>query len=83
MGWRTETGRSLNSILFHQASEAVAKKSFDQMEYLFNLRKQKLLKEDYQAEVGSIGYHLPCHLKVQKIGFRSCDIVKKLPGEEV
>jgi glycerol-3-phosphate dehydrogenase subunit C len=66
-----------------EEAEAVSKKSFDLMEYLFNLRKQKLLKEDYQAEVGSIGYHLPCHLKVQKIGFRSCDIVKKLPGEEV
>ncbi len=66
-----------------EASEAVAKRSYDLMEYLFNLRKQKLLKEDFQAEVGAIGYHLACHLKVQKIGFRSRDVMKKLPGADV
>ena len=53
------------------------------MEYLFNLRRQKRLREDYTTEVGAIGYHLACHLKVQKIGFRSRDVMKKLPGAEV
>lgn len=66
-----------------EAADAVAKKSFDLMEYLFNLRKEKRLAEDYTTEVGSIGYHLACHLKVQKIGFRSRDIMKKLPGAQV
>jgi glycerol-3-phosphate dehydrogenase subunit C len=64
-------------------SEAVAAKAYDLMEYLFLLRKEGLLAEDFQNEVGSIGYHVPCHLKVQKIGFRSRDIMKKLPGAEV
>ena len=64
-------------------SEAVAKRSFDLMEYLFTLRKSGELKEDYTEDVGSIGYHVPCHLKVQKIGFRSRDMLKKLPGAKV
>jgi glycerol-3-phosphate dehydrogenase subunit C len=65
------------------AARKIAAKSFDLMEYLFNLRKQGRLREDYTTEVGGVGYHLPCHLKVQKIGFRSRDMMKKLPGAEV
>ena len=53
------------------------------MEYLFRLRKEGALKEDYTVDVGEIGYHVPCHLKVQKIGFRSRDMMKKLPGAKV
>ncbi len=65
------------------AAAAVAARSFDLMEYLFNLRKQGKIHEDYPAEVGAVGYHLACHLKVQKIGYRSRDILKKLPGADV
>lgn len=64
-------------------AEAVAAKSFDLMEYLFRLRKDGALKEDFSVELGAVGYHVPCHLKVQKIGFRSRDVLKKLPGTTV
>jgi glycerol-3-phosphate dehydrogenase subunit C len=65
-------------------SEAVAKRSYDLMEYLFQMRKAGELKQDYaENAVGEIGYHLPCHLKAQKIGFRSRDILSKLPGAKV
>jgi glycerol-3-phosphate dehydrogenase subunit C len=37
----------------------------------------------FEGEVGKIGYHVACHLKVQKIGFRSRDVLKKLPGAQV
>jgi glycerol-3-phosphate dehydrogenase subunit C len=66
-----------------EAAEKVAARSFDLMEYLYALRKRGELKEDYQSEVGSVGYHLACHLKVQRIGYRSRDLLKKLPGAEV
>lgn len=66
-----------------EAAEKVAKHSFDLMEYLFLLRKDGKLKEDFSVDVGSIGYHVPCHLKVQKIGFRSRDVMKRLPGAEI
>ncbi len=62
---------------------AVAARSYDLMEYLHKVRKAGELKDDFANEVGDIGYHLPCHLKVQKIGFRSRDILKKLPGAKV
>jgi len=66
-----------------EASQAVAAASYDLMEYLFTLRKAGELAEDYTTEVGEIGYHLPCHLKIQKIGFRSRDMLKRLPGAKV
>jgi glycerol-3-phosphate dehydrogenase subunit C len=64
------------------AAEAVAAKSFDIMEYLWNFRKAKLLKDDFEG-LGEIGYHVPCHLKVQKIGFRSKDLLSKIPDTKV
>lgn len=67
-----------------ESAEAVAARSFDLMEYLFQMRKAKELKEDFKEEpIGEIGYHVPCHLKVQKIGFRSRDVMNKLPGASV
>jgi len=62
---------------------AVSECSYDLMEYLHKVRKAGELKEDFENEVGEIGYHLPCHLKIQKIGFRSRDMLKKLPGAKV
>lgn len=61
----------------------VAARGYDLMEFLFNLRKAGKMREDYQGDAGAIGYHLPCHLKVQKIGFRSRDVLKRLPGAKV
>jgi len=64
-------------------ARAVAEHSYDLMEYLFAMRKAKELAQDFTTEVGSIAYHVPCHLKVQRIGFRSRDVLKKLPGAKV
>jgi Fe-S oxidoreductase len=64
-------------------AEEVAVRAYDLMEYLAKLKKEKRLREDYTTEVGRISYHLPCHLKVQKIGFKSRDLLKKLPGATV
>lgn len=64
-------------------AELISEHAYDLMEYLHKMRKEGALKEDYTEQVGEIGYHVPCHLKVQKIGFRSRDILKTLPGAKV
>ena len=61
----------------------VAAASYDLMEYLHAMGKRGELALDFTSEVGEIGYHVPCHLKIQKIGFRSRDMLKKLPGAKV
>ena len=64
-------------------SESVSEVGYDLMQYLHLMRKKKELKEDYQNEMGDIGYHVPCHLRVQKIGYRSRDVMKRIPGTSV
>ena len=61
----------------------ISERSYDLMEYLWKLRKEKRLNREFPVEMGSIGYHVPCHLKVQKIGFRSRDMMKRMPGTNV
>ncbi len=65
------------------AAEAVAGAAHDLMEYLHKLRKDGGLAEDYTSDTGNVAYHVPCHLKVQRIGFRSRDVMKRLPGAKV
>lgn len=66
-----------------EAATTVGAKAWDLMEFLYNLRKEGRLREEYSTDVGAVGYHLPCHLKVQKIGYRSRDMLKKLPGATI
>ena len=49
----------------------ISERSYDLMEYLWKLLKEKRLNREFLVEMGSNGYHVPRHLKVQKIGFRS------------
>jgi Fe-S oxidoreductase len=64
-------------------AKAVAERSYDLMEFLWKLRKEKRLDREFPVEMGAIGYHVPCHLKVQKIGFRGRDLMKRMPGTTV
>lgn len=65
-----------------EVADRVKGRSYDLMEYVFLLRKEGLLK-DPPHRVGRIGYHVPCHLKVQKIGYRSRDVLKKVTADPV
>ena len=65
-------------------SEEVAAAGKDLMEYLHLMRKAGELDQDFgDVPEQKVGYHLPCHLKVQKIGFRSRDVMKRIPGTTV
>ena len=38
---------------------------------------------DFQRAPGRVLYQVPCHLKVQDIGFKSRDLLRLIPGAEV
>lgn len=61
----------------------VASHTFDLSEYLMKLHEKKLLKTEFPNSLGTIGYHLACHLKAQNIGLRSRDLMRMIPGAEV
>lgn len=56
----------------------------DPCEYLMQLHRKKKLKTDFPTQIAEkITYHVPCHLKVQNIGFQSRDLLKLLPNTQV
>jgi len=56
---------------------------FDPFEYLMLRHKAGLLRTDFKAQLGSVSYHVPCHLRVQNIGLKTRDVLKLVPGTTV
>ncbi len=53
----------------------------DPCEYLMRLHREKKIKLEFPVSVGEkVTYHLPCHLRVQNVGFNSRDLMKLIPG---
>jgi Fe-S oxidoreductase len=53
----------------------VAKNTRDLFEFLAELKARGALSLEFPKAPKSIAYHLPCHLKVQNMGFKSRDIL--------
>ena len=51
----------------------VAAATMDVCEYLFQLKQEGKFNRDFRSTPELVGYHIPCHLKAQNIGFRSRD----------
>jgi glycerol-3-phosphate dehydrogenase subunit C len=61
----------------------VAENTFDLMEYLDKLRKDKRLNRDFTTSLGKVAYHAACHLRAQKIGTPGARILGLAPDTEV
>jgi glycerol-3-phosphate dehydrogenase subunit C len=70
-------------LLGTMEARKVAASTFDLMEFLDSLRKDKRLNKDFQKGFGKIAYHAPCHLRAQKIGFPGARVLGLLPDTEV
>jgi Fe-S oxidoreductase len=70
-------------LLPGEDAKKVSGAAMDLHEFLFELKKEGKFNRDFKSTPGSIGYHLPCHLKAQNIGFRSRDIMKTIPGAKI
>lgn len=63
--------------------KAVRDAVFDPFEYLTARRRDGLLKTEFPRALGKVAYHVPCHLRVQKIGLRTKEALEAVPGTEV
>jgi Fe-S oxidoreductase len=64
-----------------EAARRVAGAARDLSEYLFELKQAGEFKEDFRSTPGaSVAYHAPCHLRMQNIGFRGRDLLRRIPG---
>jgi len=59
----------------------VAAATRDLGEYLFERRQAGQFKEDFQSTpAGPVAYHAPCHLRMQNVGFRGRDLMRRIPN---
>ncbi|MFW5921301.1 MAG: heterodisulfide reductase-related iron-sulfur binding cluster, partial [Polyangiales bacterium] len=66
-----------------QDVRTVAENTWDLMEYLQKLMKDEVLDRGFEVPLGRVGYHVPCHLRAQKVGFPAQRILKKVPDTEI
>jgi Fe-S oxidoreductase len=66
-----------------ETTERVAGRVHDLAEYLMKLAADGRLDRDFKAPLGKVAYQVPCHLRVQEIGFKSRDLLRLVPGTQV
>jgi Fe-S oxidoreductase len=64
-------------------AKELAAATMDLCEYLFELKREGKSNRNFRSTPGRIGYHLPCHLRAQNIGYRSRDMMRLIPGTTV
>jgi glycerol-3-phosphate dehydrogenase subunit C len=64
-----------------QTARKVAEATMDPSEFLWSIRNEARFNTAFKSTPGgTISCHAPCHLRAQAIGFRSRDLLKKIPG---
>ena len=56
---------------------------YDPFEYLMLRHKYGELKTDFKTGLGSISYHVACHLRVQNMGHKTKELLSLVPNTEV
>ncbi len=64
-----------------EKAKKVAAATMDPSEYLWSIREQERFNTEFKSTPGSsVGYHAPCHLRAQAVGFKGRDLLRKIPG---
>ncbi len=64
-----------------EAARKLSEATMDPSEFLWSIRNEERFATDFKSTPGgAVAYHAPCHLRAQAIGFRSRDLLKKIPG---
>jgi Fe-S oxidoreductase len=63
--------------------QLIKRRIFDPFEYLMLRHKAGLLRTDFVRSLGTVSYHVPCHLRVQNIGLKTRDLLRLVPDTSV
>lgn len=64
-----------------ERAQRLAASVMDPSEFLWSIRNEPRFSTDFKSTPGSsVGYHAPCHLRAQAVGFKGRDLLKKIPG---
>lgn len=64
-------------------AKKVAAATFEAMEFMDRLRREKKLVKEFTHGLGKVAYHAACHLRAQKIGTPGARILGLLPDTDV
>jgi Fe-S oxidoreductase len=65
-------------------AEKLSEAIMDTSEYLWSIRKEERFNIDFKSTPnGEVAYHVPCHLRAQRIGFPARSLMKKVPDVKV
>jgi glycerol-3-phosphate dehydrogenase subunit C len=72
-------------LMFPHEEDVIAVRDamFDPFEYLMARKRDGLLKTGFSRPLGKVAYHVPCHTRVQKIGFKTKEALESVPGTQV
>jgi len=70
-------------LLGTDEAKKLAAQTMDPMEFLAGLASRGKLKKDFKSGAGNISYHMPCHLRVQNVGYKTRDVLALLPDTTV
>lgn len=68
---------------YEEKAKALSGATRDLHEYLWELKQDERLNRDFKSSPESVAYHVPCHLRAQHIGYRSRDIMRLIPGNQI
>lgn len=63
-----------------QRAKKLAESVRDPAEHLWSIRNEPRFSTAFRSTPGNVGYHAPCHLRAQAIGFKGRDLLRKIPG---
>ena len=63
--------------------QKVANAIYDPFDYLMQRHKAGQLKTDFKQSLGTVAYHVACHQRVQKIGYRTKQCLELVPDTNV
>ena len=66
-----------------EAAARIAARTFDLMELLDSLRREKKLVKNFERGLGRVAYHAACHLRAQKIAVPGARVLALLPDTDV
>jgi glycerol-3-phosphate dehydrogenase subunit C len=70
-------------LLGTKEAAVVAANTYDLMEFFFKLYLEDQLDLGFVRSLGKVGYHAPCHLRAQRVGFPTQRIFRKIPDTRV
>ena len=64
-----------------ERAKRLAQSVMDPSEFLWSIRNEPRFSSDFKSTPGSsVGYHAPCHLRAQAVGFKGRDLLRRIPG---